>query len=53
MKRVAQSGTGCYQEESIVVVRNWMKLCGKKVDIRDFLPSGLHKTEITNEEQKK
>ena len=30
-----------------------MKICGKKVDIRDFLPSDLYKTEITNEEEKK
>jgi hypothetical protein len=30
-----------------------MKICGKKVDIRDFLPSDPHKTKITNEEDKK
>ena len=53
MKRVARSGAGHYQEESKVVVRSWMKICGKKVDIRDFLPSDLHKTEINNEEENK
>jgi len=53
MKKVVQSGNGCYQEESKVEVRNWMKICGKKVDIRDFLPSDPHKTKITNEEDKK
>ena len=53
MKKVVWSGTGRYQEESKVVVRNWMEICGKKVDITDFLHSDLHKTETANEEQKK
>ena len=47
-----QSGNGRYKE-SKEVVTNWIKICGNKDDIRDFLFSDPHKTEIANKEEKK